>query len=157
MPKTAALPDDPTLTPVARAQECADALLRAASECARQHERLGRCLERGCSDVEARHLAALALLTDEHLVAMTEAYETSATAAPEGKGEPWWHAANALWHASREYARRHAGTDRVSRLSGKHPPEKLAELTMEYELERSALLQVKQAAAAYRGFRSDAD
>jgi hypothetical protein len=156
MPRTAVV-EDPTITPVERALQCADALLRAAAEAARQHEQLGRCLERGCSDAESKHLAAVTALCDAHLDAMTAAYEAAANAAPEAKEFPWWHAANTLWHASREYSRRHAGSDRVSRLLGKHSKEKLAELTMEYELERSALMAVKQAASAYRAIRPDAE
>jgi hypothetical protein len=156
MPKTAT-PAEPTVSPVEAATACADALLRAAAECARQHERLGRCLERGCSDVELRHIAELTELTDVHLSAMTESYETAATAAPSGKDEPWWHAANTLWHASREYTRRLAGTDRVTRLLGKHSKEKLTQLTMEYELERSALIALKQSVNTYRALRPDSE
>lgn len=156
MPKTAT-PAEPELSPLDHAASCADSLLRAAAECARQHERLGRCLERGCSDVELRHIAALTELTDAHLAAMTEQYETAATAAPAGKETPWWHAANSLWHASREYTRRLAGTDRVTRLLGKHSKEKLTQLTMEYELERSALIALKQSVTTYRGLRPDAE
>ena len=97
------------------------------------------------------------MLADTHLDAMTAAYETTATAAPEAKDERWWHAANGLWHASREYRRRHSGTNHVSRLAGKHSREKLAELAMEYELERSALMALKQAVSAYRAVRPDHD
>jgi hypothetical protein len=156
MPKLAPS-DDPTLAPTEQAQQCADALARAATSVARQHEQLGRCLDRSCSDAEARHLIALAELCDRHLEAMTAAYESAATAAPDAKDSAWWKTANALWHASREYSRRHSGTDRVSRLLGKHSKDKLAELAMEYELERSALLALKQADATYRAVRPDVD
>ncbi len=156
MPRTAPV-DEATDTPTERALHCADALSRAAAEAARQHERLGRCLELGCSDAEAQHLAEVTALCDAHLDAMTASYETSANSAAEAKDQPWWHAANALWHASREYGRRHAGSDRVSRLLGKHSKEKLTELTMEYELERSALMALKQATVAFRATRPAAD
>ena len=156
MPKTAPSAES-ELSPLDLASSCADTLLRAATECARQHERLGRCLERAGSDDELRHIAALTELTDAHLATMTAQYETAATAAPAGKETPWWHAANSLWHASREYSRRLAGTDRVTRLLGKHSKEKLTQLTMEYELERSALIALKQAVANYRALRPDAE
>jgi hypothetical protein len=148
---------EPQPSPSDSACGAADALLRAAAECARQHERLGRSLERACSDVELQHIAELTTLSDTHLQAMTVAYETTATAAPEAKDEAWWHAANALWHASREYARRNAGTNHVSRLAGKHSKEKLSELAMEYELERSALMAVKRAVAEYKAVRKDVE
>ena len=106
-----ALAAEPVQTPSASACSGADALLRAAAECARQHERLGRCLELACSDIELQHIAELTTLSDTHLDAMAVAYEKTATAAPEARNTEWWHAANALWHASREYARRNAGTN----------------------------------------------
>ena len=43
---------EPVTSPAAAACASADALARAAAECARQHERLGRCLEVVCSDDE---------------------------------------------------------------------------------------------------------
>jgi hypothetical protein len=144
---------EPTPRPAESACAAADALLRAAVECARQHDRLGRCLEAACSDDEFTHLVELSALTDAHLDAMTTAYEDSANAAPEAKDEAWWKAANAMWLASREYCRRTAGTNRVQRLAGKHSKEKLSELTMEYELERSALMALKQAVTAMKAIR----
>lgn len=145
---------EPTPTPAVTACAAADALMRAANECIRQHDRLGRCLEEvACSDAELTHLAELNVLTDAHLAEMTADYERSATAAPEAKNEDWWHAANALWLAAREYTRRSAGASRAQRLAGKHSKEKLAELAMEFELERSALLALKQAVAAMKALR----
>lgn len=151
---TAPALSEPTPTPAASACGAADSLLRAASECARQHERLGRCLELGCSDDELKHIAELATLADAHLSVTAAAYEPLATvAAREAKDSGWWHAANALWHASREYARRNAGVNQVQRVSGKHSRDKLNELAMEFELEKSALLQLKRAVTDYRAVR----
>lgn len=157
MVKSSAHPfPEPTQTPADSACAAADALLRAAAECVRQHDRLGRCLENVCSDDEMMHLAEVNALTDTHLERMTDAYERIATAAPEARSETWWHAANTLWHAAREYARRSAGTDRAQRLAGKHSREKLAELQMEFELERSALMALKQAVADVKTARAEA-
>jgi hypothetical protein len=144
-------------TPIETACSAADELARAAAECARQHERLGRCLELTCSDQEAQNIAELAALSDEHLETMAAEYEKCATAAPDVRTQEWFHAANALWHASREYARRSAGTDHASRLAGKHAKKKLTELAMEYELERSALLALKQSLAGFRAVRPGRD
>ena len=146
---------EPTPSPAVTACAAADSLLRAATECVRQHERISRFLELGCSDTELQHIARMIALADMHLDAMAAAYEKSATAAPSAKDEGWWHAANALWHATREYRRRNAGTNDVSRLAGRHPKAKLGELAMEYELERSALIALKQSATAYRAARPD--
>lgn len=157
MPKSATpVTDDAVPTPAADACSAADGLLRAAAECVRHHERVGRCLELGCSDDELAHIGELTVLTDAHLDAMTRTYEASANVAPEAKGQTWWHAANTLWLASREYVRRSAGTNRLLRSGGKHSRERLSELAMEYELERSALMALKQAVAALRAIRPDA-
>jgi hypothetical protein len=158
MPKssTARPLDEPKQSPADTACGSADALARAANECVRQHERLSQSLKAGCSDDELMHFAELATLTEKHLEAMTLHYESTATAAPEAKNEEWWHAANQLWLASREYTRRSSGATHAQRLAGKHSREKLTELTLEYELERSALLALKQADQAYRALRGTA-
>jgi hypothetical protein len=80
---------------------------------------------------------------------MTASYDKTATAAPEAKDQGWWHAANSMWNASNRFLQRTAGTDHVSRLAGKHSKDKLAELAMEYELERSALMALKRAVEEY--------
>ena len=74
---------EPVPSPSETACGAADTLCRAAAECARQHERLGRCLELGCSDVELDNVVELATLTDRHLDSSTAAYEALATAAPD--------------------------------------------------------------------------
>lgn len=153
--RSAAELDDPTPTPAASACQAADALFRAADESVRLHERLGRTHQLGCADNEVEHLARITSLADAHLDAMTTQYEACANSAPEARDEGWWHAANTLWHAGREYRRRNHTTDLLSRVSGKHSKEKFNELAMEFELERSALLSMKQAVQAYRAVRPD--
>jgi hypothetical protein len=158
MPRSSARTQaEPAPSPVAVACANADALLRAAAECARQHERMGRCLELGCSDAELLRIVDLANLTDRHLDDTVAEYEAAATDAPEAKDEGWWHAANALWLAGRELRRRNRGVDYASRFVGKHAKEKLAELTMEFELERSAVIALKQAINGYRAVRPGAE
>jgi hypothetical protein len=152
-----AISDDPAPTPAASACAAADAMSRAAGECARQHERLGRCLEQSCSDAELLRIAQFANLADTHLDVTVAEYEESATAAPEAKSTNWWHAANGLWLAGRELRRRHAGTDHVSRFSSRHTREKLGELALEFELERSALMALKQAVQTYNALRQESE
>lgn len=146
---SAARLSEPIPTPSASACGAADALLRASGECVHQHERLGRALELACSDGELQHVAQCTELAHAYLQTTTAAYDKTATAAPEAKDQGWWHAANGLWDAGRRYLQRTAGTDHVSRLAGKHSREKLAELAMEYELERSALMALKRAVEEY--------
>jgi hypothetical protein len=73
-----------------------------------------------------------------------------------GADEVWWKNANALWLASREFLRRHKGTDVSSRQLKEHGPGKLGELHTEYELEASALLALRHAADSYRKARPSA-
>jgi hypothetical protein len=137
---------DPLLVVRARA----DALYRAAVECCRQHDRSAKLSETDEPELEHRHLDELCHMCDGSLAELSDAYVAAAGGVQIDQDEAWWHKANALWHASREYARRHAGCDEMAkRLSSKHNPDKLSSMQMEYELEASALLALRHAADAY--------
>jgi hypothetical protein len=60
--------------------------------------------------------------------------------------------------ASREYARRQRTSKRAGRElgDGKHSTERLGELTLDYDLEASALLLLRQATDGYRRVRPQA-
>jgi hypothetical protein len=135
----------------------ADALYRAAAECCRQHERVARLLAKSSDEAEERAAHETLDHCDRTLAAMAESYaRAGASMHADGDDEAWWHKANALWHASREFARRHLESDRASRrTSSKHAPAALAHLNMDYELEASALLALRQAAEAYRRTRPE--
>jgi hypothetical protein len=143
--------------PMAHVRSRADALYRAAIECCRQHDRAAKLHnESGDSELEHKHVEALCVMCDGSLTEMSEAYEGSAGGVLPDRDEAWWHKANSLWHASREYLRRHAGCDALSKkMSGKHAPEQLRTMQMEYELEASALLALRHAAEAYRKTRPE--
>ena len=86
-----------------------------------------------------------------------KAYEQAAADVhPTGDDEGWWHSANALWLASREYLRRNHGCDAASKELKEHGPERLGSLHTEYELEASALLGMRHAADAYKQDRPTA-
>jgi hypothetical protein len=135
----------------------ADALLRAALEACRPHERVGRLLDKGSADDELRGSAALCELADRQLAERTATYEAVAAGGKGTASDDFWRAANTLWHASREYARRHHSCDSLSTTLSKHSSDKLGELAMEYELEASSLLALRQAIAAYRKVRPKAE
>ena len=127
----------------------ADALYRGAIECCRQHDRAARISNTEEPELEHKHLDALCAMCDGGVEELAEAYHDAAGQV-NGGDEAWWHKANALWHASREYARRHAGCEALAkRMSTKHNSGKLGEMQMEYELEASALLALRHAADAY--------
>lgn len=137
--------------------DAADALFRSAIEACRQHERVARCSERGCSEAELKEMAELCDLGHRHLAARTVAWESAAGTGQGNTDGAFWHAANTLWHASREYARRHHSCDAMTTSVSRRPPDALGALTMEYELEASALLALRHAVAAYRKLRADAE
>jgi len=137
-------------------EAAADALCRAAAEAARQHERVARLNERGAHHSEMQEATELRELSHRHLKARAELYELSAAGGRGAHDDAFWHAANTMWHAARDYGRRHAECDAATAKLGKHSSEKLGALALEYELEASALLGLKNSMAAYRKFRPDA-
>lgn len=134
-------------------EAAADALYRAASEAARQHERVAKINEKGAHHSEMQEATELRDVSHKHLKARAELYEASAAGGRGGHDDAYWHAANALWHAARDYSRRHADCDSASAKLGKHDTEKLNALAMEYELEASALIAMRNAMAAYKKLR----
>ena len=108
---------------------------------------------------EAEQQAALRLVlaSDEQLSEAADAYENSCMKVNGERQDEWWRKANNLWHACREYARRHSLSDRASGEFRAHDATKLAALGVEYELEASALLALQHAVDAYRKIRPEAD
>jgi hypothetical protein len=158
MPNTRrpAAPEASPADPVATVRSRADALYRAAIECCRQHDRAAKLFGSSEPELEHKHADALCTMCDGSLAELSEAYETAAARVQPGKDADWWHKANALWHASREFQRRHAGCDALAkRLSSKHSADQLATMQMEYELEASSLLALRHAAEAYRKTRPE--
>ncbi len=155
-PVTAPHADAP-IDPLVLVRSRADALYRAAIECCRQHDRAAKLHNHSSEpELEHQHADALCAMCDGSLVDMSRAYEAAAANVHPDGDQSWWHKANGLWHASREYARRHAGCDALSRnVSAKHAPEQLRAMQMEYELEASALLALRHAAEAYRKTRPE--
>ena len=154
-------PESGPRDPLTLVRSRADALYRAAVECCRQHDRAAK-LHQGSAepekehDLEQEHADALCAMCDGSLSEMSEAYERAAADVHPERDEAWWHKANGLWHASREYARRHAGCDALSRkVSSRHSPDQLGAMQMEYELEASSLLALRHAAEAYRRTRPE--
>lgn len=144
-------------SPLDIVRQRADAMYRAASECCRQHDRFARVVEKSMMPAEQRAAQRIVTLCDEALQELVAAYEKCAARVHPEDDEAWWHRANSLWHASREYMRRHLVGDRMGREVGtQHSPGMLGELHVEYELEASALLALRHATDAYRKTRPDA-
>lgn len=150
MPNTTRTPTTAAKDPLVVVCTRADALYRAAVECCRQHDRAARLSETDEPEMEHRQLEALCRLCDASLAELAEAYSAAAAEVHPDGDVAWWHKANSLWHASREFARRHAGSDEMNtRTTGKHSAGQLTAMQMEYELEASSLLALRHAADAY--------
>lgn len=159
MPKQriAPRPSGPQRTPVQEVRDAADALFRAAVECCHQHDRGSRVHAKSAVPEEVEAAQKACEHCDEVLRMLSTAYEqTAADVHPTGDDEGWWHRANGLWLASKEYLRRNGGCDAASQEFKEHGPEDLDALHMEYELEASALLALRHAAGAYKQDRPNA-
>lgn len=136
----------------------ADRLFRDASECVRQRERYARLVDVGAHDAEQAAALRVACLCDEVLLNSVKNYEAAASGASSRTKDEWAHKANSLWHASREYQRRHQECDQQSRKLGtSHSVSQLGELAMQYDLEASALLALRMALVSYQGCCPDAE
>jgi len=133
----------------------ADALYRAASECHRNHSRYGQLVDNDASDDEQKAALEMAFISDDGLATAMTAYEKAKEHAESHAGEQWWHKGNMLWHASKEYIRRHANCEGMSKRVNKQSRTRLAELTLSFDLEASALLALRMAADAYRAARPE--
>ncbi len=137
--------------------EHADMLYRAAAECHRQHTRYARLVEKAAPKEEQIFVLEIAYMCDDMLGTAITSYEKS-TAKPAVRiDDAWWHKGNMLWHTSREYIRRHANCDGISKRLARGAPNRLGELAMEFDLDASALLSLRMAADAYRAVRPEAE
>lgn len=144
--KPAPRPSKPSAHPV---KDAGDALHRAAQECCHQHERIGALIKLGADDQEFAAAWEMADLAESQLVARTASYEEIAAAGRGSESEDWWHRANALWMACREYARRYAASSDAATRRKRHTAAEFSEIAVEYELEVSARMAVKQAVKGY--------
>lgn len=150
MPNASQKAAAPPVDPMTLVRSRADALYRAAVECCRQHDRAAKLSATDEPELEHKHLDALCKMCDRSLAELAEAYSGTAAHVHPERDEPWWHKANALWHAAREYERRHAGSDALGKSAAtKHSAEKFKSMQMQYELEASSLLALSHAASAY--------
>jgi hypothetical protein len=138
---------------VDRVARAADALTRTASECIRLRQRYACLVERGAGELEQRGAQRLVCVGDELLGQAIEAYDRAAGGDREHLQDEWWHRANALWLACREYLRRHEGCDAAARDVNGHDSDAFSRLTLDFDLEASALLFLQQAVEGVRAAR----
>lgn len=142
---------------IATPRSQADRLFRAAAECVRQRQRYAKLVATGAQEEEQQGAMRIACICDEVLSQSMMSYGEAAATETAHREEDWWHRANSLWHASREYDRRHRNCDEQARRFSSHSPKELAALAMEYDLEASALLALHHAVQAYRKVAPEAE
>jgi hypothetical protein len=147
---------DPNVSPVDLLRAKADGLFRIAHECIRQQDRCAHIGGMSSDRTERRLAQGAAKHAIDALSTMVENYEKSSTVKPEGADEVWWKKANAVWMAAREFARRHQGTDAAAKDLTSPDAERFGELALDFELEASALLALRQATDSYRHVRPNA-
>lgn len=132
-------------------------MFRAAAECCHQHDRTSRIHAKASLEAEVEVAQRACEECDAALRELVDFYQqTAELVVPTGDDEAWWHSANALWLASREYLRRLGGCDSSTKDLKDHSRERLNSLHAEYELEASALLALRHAADAYKRLRPSA-
>lgn len=134
---------------------CADALGRTAEECSRQRERLSKLMARNVGRAELTAAVAIVDTCDLALEECVSCYE-DACARDSIADEAARKLANGLWHAAREYLRRHSSAEQASQRIRQHDVEAFGDLHFAYELEASAMLAMRHACTAYFKHRPEA-
>lgn len=143
----------PAISPAAALIDIADTLYRTAAASCSEHRRYADLVERSASDVEQRSARASVRSCDEALDEAADLYELACLAESHHAEDAWWHRANMVWSAAKEYLRHHDSSDKLTRGSGGHGRAELMELTIEYKLEASALLRLRHTIESYRDAR----
>jgi hypothetical protein len=134
----------------------ADNLFRSAAECCRQQARIGHVLDLHCTEEELEAVIEVSVLCVRVLNEACERYASVGSGDRNGLDDATWHAANTLWHASREYARRHLSCSVKSAQMSRHSAAQLGALAVEYELKASAVLALRYAVEQYQKVRPGA-
>ncbi len=133
---------------------CSDALARTALETCRQHERLSRLMLLEVSFDELRAAHAMVETIDLALEESVAEFEKKSSKSGVTGNSELRAAANTMWLAARQYLRRHSMAERASRQIHRGD-DSLGALHLEYQLEASSLLALRQATSAYQKLRPE--
>jgi len=156
--KKSAAARKPPSTANAALRDIADTLYRVAAESGSRHHRYAELVERGVSDGEQKSARSAVRECDEILGEAVDLYELACLGESNHGDDAWWHKANVVWRASKEYLRHHASSNRLTRGGEGSDKSRAAfmDLSIEYELEASTLLSLRHAVDAYRAARPEA-
>lgn len=146
----------PHTSPAAALIEIADTLYRTAAETCSEHRRYADLVERDAPEAEQKGARASVRASDEALDEAVDLYEIACLKESNHADDAWWHRANMLWRAAKEYLSHHRNSDRLTRGGGQeHGRAELVELSIEYKLEASALLRLRHTMDAYHEVRPE--
>ena len=144
---------DEVITPIA----VVDALCRTANETCRQRDRRARLSNLGAAKWELSAAEAVVDACDLSVEEGVREFEKQCRKDPVSDSPEIRQAASSLWLAAREYIRRLSIANRASRqLSQSHDADDFSDIHLEYELEASSLLALKQAVGVYSKLRPEA-
>ncbi len=133
--------------------DIAETLLRAAFDSCGEHQRYAELVKRGAPDSEQRTARSAVNGRDEILDEAADLYEVACLEESNHADDAWWHRANMVWRAAKEYLRHQGDSRRSTRFDSGHSRAELMELSIEYELEASALLHLRHAIDSYTSVR----
>jgi hypothetical protein len=136
--------------------DIADTLYRTAAVSCSEHRRYADLVERSVADAEQKSARLSVRACDEALDEAADLYEVACLKESNHADDAWWHRANMVWRAAKEFLRHHATSDKMTRGAASHGRAELLELTIEYKLEASAILRLRHTIDAYRDVRPEA-
>jgi hypothetical protein len=146
------------ITPQGALIDIADTLYRTAVTTCVEHRRYADLVEKGASDSEQKSARTAARQSDDALDEAVDLYELACLKESNHADDQWWHKANRVWKAAKEYLGHHDSSEKLTRGGGnaeQHGRAALLELTIEYKLEASALLKLRHTIDDYRGVRPE--
>lgn len=144
----------PTLDSKAALSEIAELLWGTAIKSCDAHHRYSELVKDGAPLTEQKGALRGLRAVDEILDEAVDLYELACLKDSSHGDDPWWHRANMVWRTAKEYLRHQAASNRLTRWGADHGHAELRELSIEYELEASALLRMRHAVDSYQAGRT---
>ena len=134
--------------------DIAELLQRVALTSCNRHHSYSALVKKGASESEQRAALAAVRECDEILDEAVDLYQVACLEETNHADDAWWHKANMVWRAAKEYLRHNVASRRSTRFDNGHSRDHLRELSIEYELEASALLHLRHATDSYKAVRA---
>ena len=133
--------------------DIAELLQGVALESCGRHHRYSALVKRGAAESEQKAALSAVRECDEILDEAVDLYQLACLEETNHADDAWWHKANMVWRAAKEYLRHNVASRRSTRFDNGHSRDHLRELSIEYELEASALLHLRHATDSYKAVR----